>query len=46
MITEQIENFLRDYHWMVREIVRLQRNLYGGISSSKSWGLIKNDCAI
>ena len=39
MIKEQIESLLRDYHWMVREIIRLERILYGGSSSNRSWGV-------
>jgi archaellum component FlaC len=39
-ISEQIEELLRDYHWIVREILRLERSLYGGSNrTSRSWGV-------
>lgn len=38
-VVEKIEELLKDYCWMIREILRLQRNLYGGISSDRSWGV-------
>jgi hypothetical protein len=39
-LIEQIEELLRDYHWMIREIVRLERCLYGSsFSKKRSWGV-------
>lgn len=38
-IVEEIETLLRDYRWMVKEIDRLERSLYGSRSSGKSWGV-------
>ncbi|MGM0903078.1 MAG: sigma-70 family RNA polymerase sigma factor [Bacillota bacterium] len=39
MVIEQIEQLLRDYPWMKREVDRLQRALYGYASPMKSWGV-------
>jgi hypothetical protein len=38
-ILEDIERLLRDYSWMVREIHRLEKSLYGGGSTGRSWGV-------
>jgi hypothetical protein len=38
-IVEEIENLLKDYRWMVKEIDRLERSLYGSVNSGKSWGV-------
>lgn len=37
-LIERIEELLRDYHWMVREILRLERSYYGS-SHDRSWGV-------
>jgi DNA-binding NarL/FixJ family response regulator len=36
---EQIESLLFDYHWMKKEVERLQRILYGYSTPMKSWGV-------
>jgi DNA-binding NarL/FixJ family response regulator len=36
---EQIESFLFDYHWMKKEVERLQKVLYGYSTPMKSWGV-------
>ncbi|KON90393.1 hypothetical protein AF332_20650 [Sporosarcina globispora] len=38
-IIDQIETVLRDYHWMKKEVVRLQKYLYGRPAPMKSWGV-------
>lgn len=36
---EQIEQMLKDYPWMSREVDRLQRALYGYSAPMRSWGV-------
>jgi DNA-binding NarL/FixJ family response regulator len=36
---EQIEGLLFDYHWMRKEVDRLQRIIYGNSTPMKSWGV-------
>ncbi|WP_433958860.1 sigma-70 family RNA polymerase sigma factor [Cytobacillus horneckiae] len=36
---EQIELLLRDYHWMKKEVDRLENILYGRSSPMRSWGV-------
>ncbi|MDM5335728.1 sigma-70 family RNA polymerase sigma factor [Fictibacillus enclensis] len=39
MLKERIEHLLRDYHWMKKEVDRLQRIVYGYATPMKSWGV-------
>ncbi|MDQ0412710.1 sigma-70 family RNA polymerase sigma factor [Mesobacillus stamsii] len=39
MTAEEIENLIRDYSWMAREVSRLERCLEGAPLSSGSWGV-------
>jgi DNA-directed RNA polymerase specialized sigma subunit len=34
-----IENLLKDYHWMIKEVDRLERSLYISRGGGKSWGV-------
>lgn len=36
---DQIESLLRDYHWMKKEVERLERTIYGYTTPMKSWGV-------
>ncbi|MBO1515591.1 sigma factor-like helix-turn-helix DNA-binding protein [Metabacillus bambusae] len=38
-VQEQIEQLIRDYHWMRKEVDRLERVLYGYSTPMKSWGV-------
>jgi DNA-binding NarL/FixJ family response regulator len=38
-LLEQIEELLRDYKWMRKQVDHLQRQLYGYSSPMKSWGV-------
>ncbi|XQY90656.1 sigma-70 family RNA polymerase sigma factor [Metabacillus sp. HB246100] len=47
-VQEQIEQMIRDYHWMRKEVDRLERILYGYSTPMKSWGVAQygNDAAM
>ncbi|MEC0570728.1 sigma factor-like helix-turn-helix DNA-binding protein [Bacillus spizizenii] len=36
---KDIENLINSYHWMVKEVQRLQRVLYGSTIPMKNWGV-------
>ncbi|ASB94168.1 Uncharacterised protein [Bacillus subtilis] len=39
MNRKEIENLINSYHWMVKEVQRLQRVLYGSVIPMKNWGV-------
>lgn len=39
MNKKQIENLIYDYHWMRKEVDRLERALYGSPVPMRSWGV-------
>lgn len=39
MNRKDIENLVNNYHWMVKEVYRLQKVLYGSTISMKNWGV-------
>lgn len=39
MNQKEIENLINSYHWMVKEVHRLQRVLYGSVIPMKNWGI-------
>lgn len=39
MNPKDIENLINSYHWMVKEVRRLQRVLYGSVIPMKNWGV-------
>ncbi|MGY4715358.1 sigma-70 family RNA polymerase sigma factor [Bacillus amyloliquefaciens] len=41
MKQKDIENLINSYHWMVKEVQRLQRVLYGSTIPMKNWGIAK-----
>ncbi|MGG1291389.1 sigma-70 family RNA polymerase sigma factor [Bacillus smithii] len=40
-IEEQLNQLIKDYHWMRKEIDRLERILYGYSTPMRSWGVSK-----
>jgi DNA-directed RNA polymerase specialized sigma24 family protein len=34
-----IENLIKDYHWMIKEVDRLERSLYSSRGQERSWGV-------
>ncbi|WP_338788799.1 sigma factor-like helix-turn-helix DNA-binding protein [Metabacillus sp. FJAT-53654] len=38
-IQTQVEQLIKDYHWMRKEVNRLERILYGYSTPMKSWGV-------
>lgn len=43
MNRKDIENLVNNYHWMVKEVYRLQKVLYGSTISMKNWGVANMD---
>ncbi|WP_102422595.1 sigma factor-like helix-turn-helix DNA-binding protein [Bacillus amyloliquefaciens] len=41
MDRKAIENLINSYHWMAKEIHRLQKVLYGSVIPMKNWGVAK-----
>lgn len=41
MNRREIENLIISYHWMVKEVRRLQRVLYGSTIPMKNWGVVQ-----
>ncbi|MDA1478374.1 sigma factor-like helix-turn-helix DNA-binding protein [Bacillus changyiensis] len=41
MNKKEIENLIHHYHWMAKEVHRLQRVLYGSEIPMRSWGVAK-----
>lgn len=39
MNPKDIENLINSYHWMVKEVQRLQRVFYGSAIPMKNWGV-------
>lgn len=39
MTADEIENLIRDYSWMAREVSRLEKSLNRALGSSISWGV-------
>ncbi|MCY9444431.1 sigma-70 family RNA polymerase sigma factor, partial [Bacillus spizizenii] len=39
MNRKDIENLINSYHWMAKEVHRLQRVLYGSVIPMKNWGV-------